>query len=100
MLDCLDRCAGTPPDAVADAEGCSCVQLDPDGDDDADGVLNCIDACAATPATEAVDITGCTIPTSAEDPPAESPADGDDLPSRDDDDSGASPVRQLRTLSV
>jgi hypothetical protein len=42
--NCADLCPGTPTDEVADADGCSCYQLDP-GDDDGDGVENCDDLC-------------------------------------------------------
>ncbi|UCE58208.1 MAG: hypothetical protein JSU63_12285, partial [Phycisphaerales bacterium] len=95
VLNCLDGCTDTPADDVVDAAGCSCLQLDPQGDDDADGILNCLDACADTPATDVVDIAGCTIPGSAEEPPAESPVDGDE---RDDEEQGSPGTPTAHTL--
>lgn len=55
------------------------MQLDPDSDDDGDGVPNCLDECVDTPADADVDNNGCTINPPEEDTaPAELPNDGSD----------------------
>ncbi|MCZ6682360.1 MAG: HYR domain-containing protein [Planctomycetota bacterium] len=56
---CDDQCPGTPAGQAVDANGCSCLQLDPNGDVDADGVLNCNDICPNTAAGARVDANGC-----------------------------------------
>jgi hypothetical protein len=53
--NCADLCPFTPAGEAANADGCSCSQLD----DDDDGVDNCSDLCPNTAAGVAVDATGC-----------------------------------------
>ncbi len=50
-----DDCSNTPRDSDADANGCSCVQLD----GDQDGVDDCSDQCPTTPAGVEVENDGC-----------------------------------------
>lgn len=55
--DGADRCPGTQPGALVDANGCS-------KDSDGDGVVDGVDRCANTPAGARVDRSGC--PTDAD----------------------------------
>lgn len=69
-----DRCAGTAPGAVVDAEGCSSDQLDSDGD----GINDRRDACEGSPTGTTVDSRGCTEAQAREDD------DEDGVPNLDD----------------
>ncbi len=91
-----DKCRGTTPGSVVDANGCSNAQLDTDkdgvvnaddicpntpsgtavngkgcsaaqADDDNDGVANASDKCANTPLGDKVDASGCTLLTGMND---------------------------------
>lgn len=54
--DDVDDCPDTPGDELADAGGCSCSQLDDDGDT----IDNCFDLCTNTPnVVNVVDEHGC-----------------------------------------
>lgn len=67
----VDRCPGTGPNLVVDADGCSVYQLDSDGGDadadgqpDGDGVVDAYDLCPGTTAEQAaagVDENGCNV---------------------------------------
>lgn len=85
VIICNDQCPGTPAGQQVDANGCTCLQLDPTGDDDADGVLNCNDSCPNTAAGARVDGNGCAC-----DQPMSSAldGDGDGVPDACDDCSG------------
>ena len=52
--DSEDRCPGTPPGVVIDAQGCPI-------DSDADGVPDGLDACPNTPMGALVDAKGCPV---------------------------------------
>ncbi|QDV89308.1 Alpha-agarase precursor [Phycisphaerae bacterium RAS2] len=45
VIDCDDACPETASGDDVDADGCSCIQLNPTGDADGDGVLDCNDNC-------------------------------------------------------
>ncbi|QDV89307.1 Alpha-agarase precursor [Phycisphaerae bacterium RAS2] len=45
VIDCDDACPDTASGDDVDADGCSCIQLNPTGDADGDGVLDCNDNC-------------------------------------------------------
>ncbi len=110
VADDDDLCDNTPEDATADADGCSCDQLD----DDLDSVSNCDDLCPGTPENDVAGADGCAPSQSDSDhdgvddatdlcpdtmsgetvgedgcpipPPADDGSLGDDAP--DDDDTG------------
>jgi hypothetical protein len=54
--DALDKCANTPINETADANGCSPSQKDTDGDT----VNDALDKCANTPINETADANGCS----------------------------------------
>ncbi len=51
-----DDCPNTPAGEPVDANGCSCSELDADGD----GVDDCSDLCPDTPSGQSVDTDGCS----------------------------------------
>ncbi len=70
--DDTDNCPDTAESEQADADGCSCSQLD----FDTDGVSDCDDDCPATPEGEQADANGCSC--SQRDSDADGVSDCDD----------------------
>jgi OOP family OmpA-OmpF porin len=54
--DSMDKCPGTPPGTVVNADGCEPVK-----DSDGDGVMDPNDKCPNTPAGAKVDANGCEL---------------------------------------
>jgi OOP family OmpA-OmpF porin len=54
VKDSMDKCPGTPPGSIVNAQGCV-------ADSDMDGVIDAMDKCPDTPRGIKVDETGCPI---------------------------------------
>ncbi|GJQ25510.1 MAG: hypothetical protein HBSAPP02_05420 [Phycisphaerae bacterium] len=67
VIDCDDACPDTASGDDVDADGCSCIQLNPTGDADGDGVLDCNDNCPNVANADQADSDGdgvgdaCTV---------------------------------------
>jgi hypothetical protein len=70
--NCDDLCPGTAAGDAVDADGCSCLQLNPTGDVDGDGTLDCLDGCPDDPNKTDPGYCGCGAP--------ETDTDGDGMP--------------------